>query len=115
MIPSLLQTYLNLLPMYLPPLSILIFFTSAFFCQSNHTMYFLKDSVTILHSMSLRKSMLTNLVLRSIHVIKYLYPPMDTSKGPHRSETIMLPMFDGRSSVFLNGAQVCLPYGQLLH
>ena len=78
-------------------------------------MYLLNESVTVLHSLFLKKSMLMYLVFRSVHVMKYLYPPIDCLKGPQTSDMITSPMLVGRSSVFWNGSQVCFPYGQSWH
>ena len=59
--------------------------------------------------------MLAKWDLRSIQVMKYLMVPMDVSKGPHKSETMMSLMLSGRFSIFWNGAQVCFPCRQLMH
>ena len=115
MIPRSLHIFLNSFLMYSPPLSVLTFLTSVFFCLWIQAIYFLNDSVMVADSLFFRKSMLVYCVFRSIHVMKYLYPAIDKSKGPHRSDTMVSPVSVGRSSMFQKGARVCLLNGQLEH
>ena len=71
--------------------------------------------MTVADSLFLMKSMLAKQVFASIHVMKYLKFLIDDSKGPHKSETMRSPIFDGSFSTFWNGAHVCFPCGQFKH
>ena len=71
--------------------------------------------MTVTDSLFLMKSMLVKLVFALIQVMKYLKFPIDSSKGPHKSQMMRSPIFDGSFSTFWNGARVCLPYGQFKH
>ena len=71
--------------------------------------------MTVEDSLFLMKSTLARQVFASIQVMKYLKFLIDGSKGPHRSEMMRSPTFDGSFSTFWNGARVCLPYGQFKH
>src|SRR3979490_2573003 len=113
--PDLAYISWNSFPVYSPPLSVLIFLIWTCFCHSTHTVYFLKESVMVLHSLFLRKSRVVNLDLQSIQVIKYLYLLMDSSNGPHISETTRSPMLVGIFSVCWNEDRICFPNGQLMH
>ena len=114
-IPSLLQMLLYSCPVYSPPLSVWTLLTVSFFCQRSQAMYLLKDSVTVWHSLFLRKSTLAKWLVKSSHVIKYLYPPIEMSKGSHISEMMMSPILAGKLSVFWKGALICFPYRQFVH
>ena len=114
-IPSHLHMSWNSFPIYSPPLSVCTLFTLVFFCLDIMDMYHLNESDTVVHSLSLRKSMLAYLDFTSIQVTKYLYPLIECSNGPQMLDTITLLIFVVLCSVPLNSARVCFPKGQCWH